>query len=46
MRNLAQDAEDAISALYSDMTVSQSVTKERMYELQEFIQGLIEGLDE
>lgn len=43
MSDLIQEAEDAISALYGDMDVDQSVTLERMEELQGFIQDLING---
>ena len=45
MSDLIQDAEDAISALYSDTTVDQISTKGRMKDLQEFIQSLIDGLN-
>jgi len=44
MKDLMEEAKDAISALYSDMDVDQSVTKERMEELKGFINDMVDAL--
>ena len=45
MKDLIQEAEDAISAVYSDLEVDQNTAKERMVGLQEYIQDLINALE-
>ena len=44
MSDPMENAKDAISTVYGDMDVAQNVTKERMEELQGFIQDLVDAL--
>ncbi len=46
MSHLIQNAEKAISALFSDTSVGQQVTKARLEELQGFIQDMINTLED
>ena len=43
---LIEEAEDAITTLFSDTSVGQSVTKERLEELIEFIKNMIYTLED
>ena len=45
MSDRIEEIKDEISELYSDMDVDQSVTKDRLEELQGHIQDLINSLD-
>lgn len=44
--DLIQEAEDAISRLFGDKSVSQAETKESLYDLIGFIETMIETLGE
>ncbi len=44
MSDLLEDAKDAISTMFSDMAVDQATAKERLEELEDFIEDMLISL--